>query len=153
MRRSVLIALVALRMCTPAVISAEPAAPPIAAMDHVAISVVDADRSVEFYQQLFGFRQVPAPVPMARWLVMGNGVMLHIVGNRTVPSPHSRWDHLAIACADMNALIAKLDSRHVAWTNMTGGHQPQVRSDGVKQIFIEDPDGYWIEINDALKQR
>jgi lactoylglutathione lyase len=133
--------------------AAEQKDPIIAAMDHVAISVADADKSASFYQEIFGFRQVPAPVPMARWLVMANGVMLHIVGNRTVPSPHSRWDHLALACAYMDAFIAELDSRHVAWSNMEGGHSPQVRSDGVKQIFIQDPDGYWIEVNDGLKNK
>ena len=132
---------------------ADSTASSVAAMDHVAISVADADKSASFYKELFGFRQVPAPVPMARWLVMANGVMLHIVGNRTAPSSHSRWDHLALACADMDAFIAKLDARHISWTNMEGGHSPQVRSDGVRQIFIQDPDGYWIEINDALKKK
>lgn len=122
-------------------------------MDHVAISVADADKSAAFYQALFGFRQVHAPFPTARWLVMGNGVMLHIVGNRSEPSPHSRWDHLALACADMDAFIANLDARHISWSNMEGGHVPQLRGDGVKQIFIQDPDGYWIEINDAIKQK
>lgn len=88
--------------------------PSLAAMDHVAISVADADKSASFYKELFGFKQVPAPVPMARRLVMANRVMLHIVGNRPAPSRHSRWDHLALACADMDAFIAKLDSRHVS---------------------------------------
>lgn len=133
--------------------AAEQKGPLTAAMDHVAISVADADKSASFYQEIFGFRQVPAPVPMARWLDMANGVMLHIVGNRTSPSPHSRWDHLALACADMDSFIAQLDRRHVAWSNMEGGHSPQVRSDGVKQIFIQDPDGYWIEVNDSLKEK
>jgi lactoylglutathione lyase len=123
----------------------------VAAMDHVAISVVDPDKSAAFYTDLFGFKQVPAPVPMARWLVMANGVMLHIVGNRTASSQHSRWDHLALSCANMDAVISKLNARHIAWTNMEGGRLPQVRADGVKQIFIQDPDSYWIEINDAAK--
>ena len=125
--------------------------PPVAAMDHVAISVVDADKSALFYEQLFGFRQVPAPVPMARWLIMANGVMLHIVGNRTVPTTHDRWDHIALACGDLDAIIAKLDARRISWTNMAGGHTPQIRADGVRQIFVQDPDGYWLELNDAGK--
>ena len=134
-------------------LAADATAPFVAAMDHVAISVVDADKSAAFYSDVFGFKQAPAPVPMARWLVMANGVMLHIVGNRKAPSEHSRWDHIALACADMDAVISKLDAHHVLWTNMEGGHVPQVRSDGVKQIFVQDPDGYWIEINDAAKDR
>lgn len=122
-----------------------------ASMDHVAISVADLARSVEFYTTLFGFKEVAAPVPNARWLTMANGVTLHIVGNRTAPSEHSRWDHLALRIADMDALIARLGARRVAWTNMAGGRTPQVRADGVRQIFVQDPDGYWIEVNDAAK--
>jgi lactoylglutathione lyase len=133
--------------------AAEDTPPFSAAMDHVAISATDPDKSAAFYSDLFGFRQVPAPVPMARWLVMANGVMLHIVGNRRSPSPHSRWDHMALACTDLDAVVVSLNARHVPWTNMEGGRQPQVRADGVKQIFIQDPDGYWIEINDAAKRR
>ena len=26
--------------------------------------------------------------------------------------------------------------------------EPQVRPDGIKQVYLQDPDGYWIEIND-----
>lgn len=124
----------------------------IAAMDHVAISVADADRSAKFYERLFGFTPVPAPVPMARWLVMANGVMLHIVGNRRAPAAHDRWDHIALACADLDIFIGKLDALGIAWTNIAGQHVPQVRADGIRQIFIQDPDGYWIEVNDAAKK-
>ena len=120
-------------------------------LDHVAIQVVDVDKSVDFYKALFGFAEIPAPFAGARWLNLGGGIMLHIVGNRTPRSEHSRWDHIAIASGDMDVTIAKLDAQHIPWANMEGGHAPQVRPDGVKQIFIQDPDGYWIEINDALK--
>lgn len=125
----------------------------VPAMDHVAISVADADKSAAFYSDLFGFKEVPAPVPMTRWLVMANGVTLHIVGNRNSPTEHSRWDHFALACPDMDAVISKLNDRHIVWTNMAGDRQPQIRADGVKQIFIQDPDGYWIEINDAAQHK
>jgi catechol-2,3-dioxygenase len=76
--------------------AAEQKSPLTAAIDRVAISVADADKSASFYKEIFGFRQIPAPVPMARWLVIANGAMLHFVANRTSPSPHSRWDHLAL---------------------------------------------------------
>jgi len=153
MRFAVSMLMAVLMMGLPGVAGATDEGPVVAALDHVALSVVDADKSAQFYEQLFGFRRVPAPVPMARWLVMGNGVMLHIVGNRSAPMPHSRWDHIALACGDLDVLIAKLDARRIAWTNMEGGHTPQVRADGVRQIFIQDPDGYWLELNDAGKKR
>jgi catechol 2,3-dioxygenase-like lactoylglutathione lyase family enzyme len=138
----------------PSLAFAAPNPPPsIAAFDHVAIYVRDPDISAEFYKSVFGLKQTPAPVPFARWLTMGNGVMLHIVKGRTTPPGHSKWDHIALACADMDEMIQRLADRHIAWSDIEGRKTPQVRADGVKQIFIEDPDGYWIEINDSLKSR
>jgi len=149
-RRCSLIALsVALGAAVPA--GAEPPAKP-GMLNHVAIQVVDLDKSVSFYKAVFGLSEVPAPFAGARWLSLGGGIVLHIVGNRTAPSEHSRWDHIAIACGDMGAMIANLGARHIRWINMDGANTPQVRPDGVKQIFIQDPDGYWIEINDALNK-
>ncbi|HZV69551.1 MAG TPA: hypothetical protein VFG10_08405 [Saprospiraceae bacterium] len=26
-------------------------------------------------------------------------------------------------------------------------HKVNIRADGIKQIFFQDPDGYWIEVN------
>lgn len=124
-----------------------------AALDHVAIYVADLDRSASFYREVFGFREVPAPFPIARWFVTGNGLMLHIVKGRSVPVETTKWDHVAIAWGPMDETIATLDSKKIAWSDIQGNHAPQVRPDGVKQIFVRDPDGYWIEINDSLKKR
>ena len=127
--------------------SSQKAAPEV---DHLAIYVTDLQRSIAFYKDVFGFEQVPMPVTFAAWLKMGKGVMLHIVAGRKEAVTNSKWDHLSIACADLGAMTASLDARHIAWSSMEGKHEPAVRFDGVKQIFIRDPDGYWIEINDAL---
>src|SRR5579883_1808889 len=93
------------------------------------------------------------PVTFAAWLTMGEGVMLHIVAGRKEPVTSSKWDHHSIACADLGAITASLDTKHIAWSSMDGKHEPAVRFDGVKQIFIKDPDGYWVEINDALRTK
>jgi catechol 2,3-dioxygenase-like lactoylglutathione lyase family enzyme len=122
-------------------------------LDHFAIYVADLQKSVAFYRDVFGFEQVPIPVTFAAWLSMGKGVMLHIVAGRKEAVANTKWDHLSIACEDMAAMTASLDARHIPWASMDGKSEPAVRFDGVKQIFIKDPDGYWIEINDALKAK
>ena len=122
-------------------------------VDHVAIYVTDLQRSVAFYKDTFGFEQIPMPVTFAAWLSMGKGVMLHIVGGRKEPVANAQWDHLSIACSDMAVMTASLDAKHIQWASMEGKPKPAVRFDGVKQIFVKDPDGYWIEINDALSIR
>jgi len=134
-------------------VAAQSTTPSAAALDHVAIYVRDPDVSAEFYKKVFGLKQIPAPVPFARWLAMGNGLVLHIVPGRTTPLDHSKWDHIAVACADMDVMIRTLKDQNIPWTDIEGRKAPQVRADGVKQIFVQDPDGYWIEINDALARR
>lgn len=119
-------------------------------LDHVGIQASDLDRTVRFYTSVFGLKEVPAPFPKteARWLAFGNGYLLHIVAHGRAGSEHNKWDHVALAC-DLPAMIAHLDRLHVAWTDMSGGHKLQRRPDGVTQIFVTDPDGYTIELNDA----
>ncbi|MDB5714308.1 MAG: hypothetical protein JWO15_1705 [Sphingomonadales bacterium] len=123
MNRSLaIVLLIALGSISPA--HAVPPSGP-AVIDHVAIQVVDLDKSVAFYKGLFGFPEAHAPFAGARWLEIGNGIMLHIVGNRTARSQHSRWDHIAIACGDMKAMIATLATQRIPWTNMEGNHAPR----------------------------
>ena len=123
-----------------------------ATLDHVAIQVKDVAVSAAFYRDAFGmeelaipFKGVPIPV---KWIDLGDGVALHIVGGRTEPVMRPKWDHLAVAFGNMEATIARLDAKGIKWASMDGKKTPQVRPDGVKQIFVQDPDGYWIEIND-----
>jgi lactoylglutathione lyase len=46
--------------------------------------------------------------------------------------------------------IAVLNKNHVPFENWAGEKSGFTsRVDGVKQIYFKDPDGYWIEVNDA----
>jgi lactoylglutathione lyase len=122
-------------------------------LDHVGIQAADLDQSVAFYTRVLGLHEVPAPFPRdaGRWIALGGGRMLHIVAHGTPGAPHNRWDHFALACANLDAMAARLDTLHVAWADMEGRHAIQTRPDRVRQIFVRDPDGYDIEINDAAK--
>ena len=128
---------------------AQAVAPP--SLDHVGIQASDLDKSVRFYTSVLGLKEVQAPFPKAeaRWVAFGNGYLLHIVAHGDAGSSHNKWDHFALACGDLKAMVARLDRMHVNWTDMSGDHKLQKRPDGVTQIFIRDPDGYDIELNDA----
>lgn len=53
----------------------------------------------------------------------------------------------------MSHVTSFLVSQGMAWQNFDGvSGRMQTRPDGVNQMFFRDPDGYWIEINDALKK-
>ncbi|TVV75941.1 VOC family protein [Sphingomonas solaris] len=148
-------ALAAFLLAAPgAPVRAQPAtAAPALSLDHVGIQAADLDRSVAFYTGVLGLREVPAPFPTnaARWIALDGDRMLHIVAHDTPGATHNRWNHFALACADLDAMVVRLDAQHIAWTDMEGHHAIQSRPDRVRQIFVRDPDGYVIEINDSTR--
>lgn len=133
------------------------AATAIPAFDHVAISVADQQKSVDFYRGAFGLSEIPAPFPPGgpRWLVLADGISLHIQLAREKPVPPPRAVHFAVAVRDLAPVIAFLDRSGTNWTDSVGrARQIQAtRTDKVRQIYFPDPDGYWVEVNDKLKFR
>jgi lactoylglutathione lyase len=117
--------------------------------EHVAIQASDIDRSASFYHEAFGLRLVPTPLQNRRWLDLGGGLTLHILDGRTAPKTSNRNEHLAIQVSDLAVTTAWLDKHHIVWTDLAGTPRTmQVRFDGVRQIYIQDPDGYWLEVGD-----
>ena len=55
---------------------------------------------------------------------------------------------------DIDVFVMRLTSMKIAYSDWQGKpNTVTLRADGVKQIYLQDPDGYWIEINniDAAK--
>ncbi|MGN7998684.1 VOC family protein [Sphingomonas sp. 22176] len=118
--------------------------------EHVAIQASDIDRSAAFYHEAFGLRIIRTPLKNRRWLDLGHGMALHILDGRTAPKPSNRDEHLALHVDDLATVTAWLDAHHLAWTNFTGEPRTmQLRFDGVRQIYVQDPDGYWLEVGDS----
>lgn len=142
-------ALVAIAGLSPSMASAQ------ATMNHVAINVTDQARSVAYYEEAFGLSEIPAPLNAApghpRWMRLGNGVELHIQAIKVPFTPPPRIIHFALTVKDLDRVIAFLKRTNRTWTDYAGkvGEINRTRTDGVRQIFTQDPDGYWIEVNDA----
>lgn len=118
--------------------------------EHVAIQSADIDRSATFYHEAFGLRIISTPLNNRRWLDLGNGLALHILDGRTTPKPSNRNEHLALHVNDLATVTAWLDQHHLIWTDLAGTVRTmQVRFDGVRQIYVQDPDGYWLEVGDS----
>lgn len=122
-------------------------------IDHIALHVANVDASVAFYSGVFGLQEIPAAAKGRRWLSLGGGVALHFLGGRTNPVADDRSVHIALTSRDLEPILKQLRERSVVWFDFAGqaGAIGSARSDGVRQIFLRDPDGYWIEVNDALK--
>ena len=122
-------------------------------IDHQAIHVRDMDASVRFYAEVLGLPEVENPMGKGpiRWFALAAGTNLHLVpGNATPAHERGIGTHLALAAADFDATVERLTAAGAAFGEMPSrpGKVTQ-RPDGVRQCFVQDPDGFWIEINDA----
>jgi len=121
-------------------------------INHIALSVLDLKRSTDFYTQVIQLDTIPEPFHDARhtWLSIGDLAHLHLIQNPGPIIAPSKNTHLCFTTMSVDEFITKLKKNHVAFEDWQG--QPNAvttRVDGVKQIYFKDPDGYWIEINDA----
>jgi lactoylglutathione lyase len=120
--------------------------------DHSTVLVSDLDRSAAFYENILYLEALETPWgPTApiRFYSLGGSRQLHVGLSEGRIEPDKNT-HLAFAVQDFDAYLQFLRERGVAYVNFRGSSSdPQVRPDGVRQIYLQDPDGNWIEINDA----
>lgn len=125
---------------------------PKAKIDHLAIVVDDLQRSTSFYEDVFGLTEITNQTqnPDIRWYQFADGVELHII-KRSKEGIRVKKDlHLAVAINNLDAFMKMLDEKGVAYENWPGKPaQSNTRPDGIRQVYLQDPDGYWIEVNDA----
>ncbi len=120
--------------------------------DHTALHVADLGTSVRFYEEVFGLPEIPAPGdPTAiRWLSLGGDDQLHLIHYEGAVPPTTKAVHLAVAVTDLDAFVTHLDALGRPYSDWPGAAATvSVRGDGVRQVYVQDPDGYWIEVNTA----
>ncbi|MDT7830087.1 VOC family protein [Pricia sp. S334] len=121
--------------------------------DHFAIVVADVDKSAEFYATVLNLEETPHPdrKPGFRWFIIDDNTQIHLIQKEFAPFEKNKSMHLALATQDLDGLIAHLKSKNVVFDDFAGNKNTiKHRSDGVDQIYIRDPDGYWIEINTVV---
>jgi catechol 2,3-dioxygenase-like lactoylglutathione lyase family enzyme len=124
-------------------------------LDHVAISVKDVDQSAEFYQEVLNLQEITNRTEMKgiRWFSLGEGKELHLISILKGGVSLNKAVHFAITVSDFDAFVNKLDSMKLNYSDWPGTSQKvNMRADGIKQVFFQDPDGYWIEVN-SVRQR
>lgn len=123
-----------------------------ARLNHIAQYVIDLNISTDFYQKVVGLDTIPEPFHDGRhtWFSIGPKSHLHIISGVKTPLPKEKNTHLCFTVPSVEDFIPRLNKANVPFESWTGEKQTFTkRVDGVKQIYFQDPDGYWIEINDA----
>lgn len=121
--------------------------------DHSTLQVKDLDKSAAFYMNILHFEELGTPWPnnpMIRFLKIGAHQQLHLAQVNFGDVKINKVLHLAFAVNDFDNYLVFLIEKGISYTNFGEELMKiQTRPDGVRQIYFKDPDGYWIEINDA----
>ncbi len=126
--------------------------PQKARLNHIALYVTDLRASTAFYQDIVGLDTIPEPFHDGRhtWFSVGPKSHLHLIQGAKISTEHEKNTHLCFSVPSVEAFIPVLKLNKIAYENWAGEKNAVTnRVDGVKQIYFRDPDGYWLEINDA----
>ena len=120
-------------------------------LDHIALLVRDLDESAAFYTGIPGIREIANPMggTHIRWFEFGGNQRFHMQAGDLSRTHVEKNTHFAFSANDLDAMLAVLKDKGYAWSDMKGTPGAiNVRPDGMRAVFLQDPNGYWIEIND-----
>lgn len=120
-------------------------------LNHIALHVSDLQKSSLFYEKIVQLDSVAEPFHDGNhtWLNIGDNARLHLIGRAVKDSVHDKNSHLCFSVVSIDEFIARLNTAQIPFENWVGVKNTFTkRVDGIKQIYFQDPDGYWVEIND-----
>ena len=120
--------------------------------NHLALSVKDVNRSAEFYSKVLQLSEIinRTKIEGIRWFVLADGKELHLISIIKEPVVINKAINMGLATKNIDAFIQRLVALKIPYSDWPGKpNTVNIRTDGVKQIFFQDPDGYWVEVNNA----
>ncbi|MFI1745336.1 VOC family protein [Thalassobellus sediminis] len=118
--------------------------------NHVALSVKNLDQSAEFYTNTLNLKEITNKTKKAsrRWFSLGEGKELHLISDYKGEVTVTKAVHMALTTSNFDAFIKKLQSMQIKYYDWPGNLDViSIRADGIRQVFFQDPNGYWIEVN------
>ncbi len=123
---------------------------PKATLNHIAIYVVNLQKSASFYQNIIGLDTIPEPFHDGKhtWFKVAEHSHLHLIEGATQKELHVKNSHLCFSVPSIDDMIQHLQKAGISFEDWPGRKNSiTIRPDGIKQIYFQDPDGNWIEIN------
>ncbi|MEP2688840.1 VOC family protein [Maribacter dokdonensis] len=121
--------------------------------DHYSVIVKDLDKVGDFYKNVLNLKEIPHPSAPSgfKWFVIQGNSQLHLIGKDSVAMQHSKSVHLCLATQKLDELIASLEEKQITYYDWPGAENSvTLRADGVRQIYLKDPENNWVEINNAV---
>lgn len=123
-----------------------------ATFNHTALCSANLKVSNKFYTEVLKLKIIPNPFKdtVHTWYRIGPGITMHVIQSDCPKADYPRGVHLCFAVPSIENFIAQLDTMKIEYSNWKGETgKVERRVDGVNQVYIRDPDGYLIEVNDA----
>ena len=126
-------------------------AKPKTVLNHTAIFVVDLKKSGDFYHNIIGLDTIPEPFHDNAhiWMKTSPYSALHIILGADKVKDYYKNQHTCFSVVNFDVFISKLKQDGISFEDVAGKKNAiTTRIDGVHQVWLQDPDGYWLEIND-----
>jgi lactoylglutathione lyase len=121
-------------------------------INHTAIYVMDLKVTKDFYENIIGLDTIPEPFHDGKhaWYRIGPGSSMHVIQGATEKKTYYKNQHTCFSVESVEKFIEVLKKNKIQFEDVAGKlNSVTTRIDGVRQIWLQDPDGYWLEINDA----
>lgn len=118
--------------------------------NHVALSVKDVNTSADFYKNVLNLKEITNRTQKEgiRWFSLGEDKELHLISTLKENVTVNKAVHFALTTTNFDEFVKTLDAFKIGYSDWPGtDHKISIRADGIKQVFFQDPDGYWIEVN------
>src|SRR5215216_4192424 len=118
-------------------------------LDHIALLVRDLDASISFLTGTLGLTEIPNPMggTAIRWIEIGDGRRFHVQAGDISNVRVEKQTHFALSASDFDATLARFREEGIAFSDMKGTPGAMnTRPDGMRAVFLQDPNGYWFEI-------
>jgi lactoylglutathione lyase len=122
-------------------------------INHIAVYVTDIKNSAQFYRQVLQLTGIPDPFKNGKyaWFQIGSHCQLHLIEGAKEKVKQHINNHLAFTVASVEDFVVNLSAQGIVYRDADG--KPgiiQIRPDGIHQVFFQDPDGYWLEVNNDV---
>ncbi len=121
----------------------------ISKTDHVAYEVRDLNKVGDFFLNIFKFKEIKIDNPSLRWFDIGDGFEIHLGENKEANHEKIKANHLAVTVNNLEIFMEYLKDNDIYFESWDGKKlQYNIRPhDNALQIYLTDPEGNWIEVN------
>lgn len=115
-------------------------------LDHIGIYITDMEKSLKFYQEIFGFQvveQFTSGKAKIATIDIG-GSLLELIQRPCSPGtpPVGNWSHIALYEPKFDETVAKIDEMGIDKRLVS-------MANGNRLCFFNDPDGHTVEVMES----